>query len=423
MKLQNDRCKNKIDIPRKSAQLHNLEEIMDEIILIKLGEIVLKGLNRKIFEAALIRNIRRRLSSLGGFDIKTAQSTIYVTPLDENADLDAAVEKIGQVFGIVAFSRARMTPKNMDDILKAVPEYLGDSLRQAKTFKVESRRSDKAFSLTSPEISAATGEYLLEQFPHLRVDVHNPDITVRVEIRDFGAYIHGQPLPGAGGIPVGTGGRAAILISGGIDSPVAAWMMVKRGVELTAVHFASPPYTSERAEQKVVDLLTKVSDYSGRMKMFTVGFAKVQEQIMEKCPEELFTIIMRRFMMRVTEILAQQEKCSAMITGESLGQVASQTIQAIACTDAAAEMPVFRPLIGMDKSEIVAISQRIDTYNTSIEPYEDCCTVFTPKHPRTRPNLKDILVAEKALDAEALITECVETVKLTKIGYKSAIIE
>jgi len=246
---------------------------------------------------------------------------------------------------------------------------------------------------------------------------------VRVEIRDFGAYIHGQPLPGAGGIPVGTGGRAAILISGGIDSPVAAWMMVKRGVELTAVHFASPPYTSERAEQKVVDLLTKVSDYSGRMKMFTVGFAKVQEQIMEKCPEELFTIIMRRFMMRVTEILAQQEKCSAMITGESLGQVASQTIQAIACTDAAAEMPVFRPLIGMDKSEIVAISQRIDTYNTSIEPYEDCCTVFTPKHPRTRPNLKDILVAEKALDAEALITECVETVKLTKIGYKSAIIE
>ncbi len=394
---------------------------MDEIILIKLGEMVLKGLNRKTFEATLIKNIRRRIDSIGGFDIKTAQSTIYVIPRDEDADLEAASEKIGQVFGIAAFSRAGMTQKNMDAILKAAAEYLGDSLRQVQTFKVESKRSDKSFALTSPEISAATGEYLLEQFPHLRVDVHNPDIIVRVEVRDFGAYIHGQPLPGAGGIPVGTGGRAAILISGGIDSPVAAWMMAKRGVELTAVHFASPPYTSERAEQKVADLLTKVSNYSGRMKMFTVGFAKVQEQIMEKCPEDLFTIIMRRFMMRVTEVIARKEDCSAMITGESLGQVASQTIQAIACTDAAADMPVFRPLIGMDKSEIVAIAQKIDTFDISIEPYEDCCTVFTPKHPRTKPNLQDILEAEKALDAETLIKECVETVKLTKIGYTSSL--
>lgn len=394
---------------------------MDEIILIKLGEMVLKGLNRKTFEATLIKNIRRRIDSIGGFDIKTAQSTIYVIPRDEDADLEAASEKIGQVFGIAAFSRAGMTQKNMDAILKAAAEYLGDSLRQVQTFKVESKRSDKSFALTSPEISAATGEYLLEQFPNLRVDVHNPDIIVRVEVRDFGAYIHGQPLPGAGGIPVGTGGRAAILISGGIDSPVAAWMMAKRGVELTAVHFASPPYTSERAEQKVADLLTKVSNYSGRMKMFTVGFAKVQEQIMEKCPEDLFTIIMRRFMMRVTEVIARKEDCSAMITGESLGQVASQTIQAIACTDAAADMPVFRPLIGMDKSEIVAIAQKIDTFDISIEPYEDCCTVFTPKHPRTKPNLQDILEAEKALDAEMLIKECVETVKLTKIGYTSSL--
>lgn len=394
---------------------------MDEIILIKLGEMVLKGLNRKTFEATLIKNIRRRIDSIGGFDIKTAQSTIYVIPRDEDADLEAASEKIGQVFGIAAFSRAGMTQKNMDAILKAAAEYLGDSLRQIQTFKVESKRSDKSFALTSPEISAATGEYLLEQFPHLRVDVHNSDIIVRVEVRDFGAYIHGQPLSGAGGIPVGTGGRAAILISGGIDSPVAAWMMAKRGVELTAVHFASPPYTSERAEQKVADLLTKVSNYSGRMKMFTVGFAKVQEQIMEKCPEDLFTIIMRRFMMRVTEVIARKEDCSAMITGESLGQVASQTIQAIACTDAAADMPVFRPLIGMDKSEIVAIAQKIDTFDISIEPYEDCCTVFTPKHPRTKPNLQDILEAEKALDAETLIKECVETVKLTKIGYTSSL--
>ena len=391
---------------------------MDEIILIKLGEMVLKGLNRNVFEATLLRNIRRRLNNLGGFDIKSAQSTVYLTPR-EGADLDTAVEKVSKIFGIAAFSRACIVKKEMPAILEAAQEYLKTELLGAKTFKVESKRADKSFPLKSPEISADVGEYLLNQFPHLTVDVHNPDITVRVEVRDFGAYVHGQPIRGAGGIPVGTGGNAAILISGGIDSPVAAWTMAKRGLELTAIHFASPPYTSERAEQKVADLLTKVSEYSGRMNMFTVPFAKVQEEIMAKCPEEFFTIIMRRFMMRVSEKIAVNEHCSALITGESLGQVASQTLQAIVCTDQAAEMPVFRPLIGMDKIDIIDISRKIDTFDISIQPFEDCCTVFTPKHPRTRPDLQAILEAERQLDCDALIDECVRNVKLTKITPKA----
>ncbi|WP_277668973.1 tRNA uracil 4-sulfurtransferase ThiI [Caproiciproducens galactitolivorans] len=388
---------------------------MDEVILIKLGEMVLKGLNRNTFEAALLRNIRRRLNRLGEFDIKAAQSTVYVTP-SKGADLDAAVERIAKVFGIVAFSRACVVKKEMPAILEAAGEYLKSDLLAAKSFKVESKRSDKHFPLKSPEISSEVGGYLLKKYPHLCVDVHQPDLIVRVEIRDFGAYVHGQPLKGAGGIPVGTGGNAAILISGGIDSPVAAWMMAKRGLELTAVHFASPPYTSERAEQKVIDLLTRVSEYAGRMNLFIAPFAKVQEEIMAKCPEELFTIIMRRFMMRVSEEIARQEACSALITGESLGQVASQTIQAIACTDEAAKMPVFRPLIGMDKLEIIEIARKIQTFDISIQPFEDCCTVFTPKHPRTRPEIGDILTAEQALDCEKLIYDCVRNVRKLQIA-------
>ncbi len=391
---------------------------MKELILIKLGEMVLKGLNRRTFEDVLMKNIRYRLADLGGFDIRIAQSTIYVTPKEPGADLEEAAERIGRIFGIAAFSRARVAEKNMDAILEAAEEYLEDELSEASTFKVETKRSDKKFPLNSPQISMETGGYLLEKFPHLTVDVHQPDVVVHVEIRDFGAYIHGTPLPGAGGIPVGTGGKAAILISGGLDSPVAAWMMAKRGVDLVGIHFASPPYTSQRAEEKVVRLLELVSRYSGRMKMYTMPFTKIQEEIQKNCPEELFTIIMRRFMMRISNEIARKEGCGALITGESLGQVASQTMQAIGCTDIAAEMPVFRPLIGMDKTEIVAIARKIGTFETSIEPYEDCCTVFTPKHPRTRPELKYVEQAEQALDGEALIQECVEAARYSKIGYR-----
>lgn len=390
---------------------------MKELILIKLGELVLKGLNRKTFESILLKNIQRRIGRAGNFEIRSAQSTITVIPKDDEADLDLAADLIGKVFGIITYSRACMAQKNMDDILKNAGEYLRDQLESVHTFKVESKRSDKTYPLTSPQISAAMGEYLLNCFPHLQVDVHNPDVTVTVEVRDFGAYVRAGVIPGAGGIPVGTGGRAAILISGGIDSPVAAYCMARRGVELTAIHFASPPYTSERAEEKVVRLLEKVSEYAGRMQMYTVPFAHVQEEILEKCPEDLFTLIMRRFMVRVAEQIAKQQGCSALITGESLGQVASQTMQAIVCTDAVATIPVFRPLIGTDKSEIVELSRKIETFDISIEPYEDCCTVFTPKHPRTKPDLHMIEKAEQSLDIEALIEECVKNVKVTKIGY------
>lgn len=390
---------------------------MNELILIKLGEIALKGLNRGNFEAALVKNIRRRISSLGGFKVKTAQSTIYVTPTTQDSDIDEAERRIQTVFGIAAYSRAARAEKDIEDIKRVAAEYLGDELEEVNSFKVEAKRSDKKFPLKSPEICAELGGYILERFPHLHVDVHNPELTITVEIRDFAAYVHGASKRGAGGIPVGTGGKAAILISGGIDSPVAAYMMAKRGVELTAVHFASPPYTSERAEQKVKRLLEIVSRYSGRMIMYTVPFAKIQQQILENCPEELFTIIMRRFMMQISQRIAEKAECSALITGESLGQVASQTIGAIACTDEVCSLPVFRPLIGMDKEEIITISRKIDTFETSIEPYEDCCTVFTPKHPRTRPVLKYVRLAQDKLDTQALIDEALECVKVTKIGF------
>lgn len=389
---------------------------MKEIILIKVGEIALKGLNRRTFEDVLIKNLKHRIRDLGRFDVSVAQSTIYIDPLSEDIDLDDVCERVSQVFGIVAFSRALVCEKSMEDILTQAPDYLYDELMGAKTFKVESKRSDKKFPLKSPEISATVGGKILEHFPHLKVDVKNPEVTVTVEIRDFGAYVRCKTLRGQGGIPVGTGGNAAILISGGIDSPVAAYMMAKRGIRLTAIHFASPPYTSERAHLKVEKLLKLVSRYSGSMNMYTVPFTAIQEAIRDKCPEELFTIIMRRLMMIISEKVAKDNDCTALITGESLGQVASQTIHAMSCTDEATNMLVFRPLIGMDKEEIIRISRKIGTFETSIEPYEDCCTVFTPKHPRTRPVLKFVKQAEEEAELYALIDDAVKNTKLTIIN-------
>ncbi|MCH3972678.1 MAG: tRNA 4-thiouridine(8) synthase ThiI [Oscillospiraceae bacterium] len=385
---------------------------MKEIILIKLGELVLKGLNRRVFEDTLLKNLRRRLAPVGNFEVRSRQSALSVVPQDEAADLDEAMDRVGHVFGIATYVRACVAPKDLQKIEAAGAEYLRRDLTAAKTFKVEAKRADKKFPIRSPQICAEMGGYLLEQFPHLKVDVHHPDVTVYVEVRDFGAYVHSNPKRGAGGIPVGTGGKAALLISGGIDSPVAAWQMARRGVELTAVHFASPPYTSERAEQKVVDLLTQVSSYAGRISMFTVPFAHVQEEIRDKCPEDLFTLLMRRFMMRVSQKIAEKEGCLALITGESLGQVASQTLQAICCTDACVSMPVFRPLIGSDKAEIVDTARRIGTFDISIEPYEDCCTVFTPKHPCTRPHVEALVRAEQLLDVDTLVADCVQNASL-----------
>ncbi len=391
---------------------------MKEIILIKNGELVLKGLNRNNFEDILIRNIKKSISPLGKVTIKKAQSTIYIEPTDDDFPMDEALDKIRKVFGIAAFSKACVCEKDMQSILDNAIPYLSEQLRGARTFKVEAKRSDKKFPLKSPEICMEVGGHILKHFHHLKVDVHNPEVTVYVEIRDFNAYIRAGQIVGAGGLPVGTAGRAAILISGGIDSPVAAWMMAKRGLELNAIHFASPPYTSPRAEQKVRNLLEKVSLYSGIIRLGVVPFTEIQQEIAEKCPEDYFTLIMRRMMMRISERLARERNCLALITGESLGQVASQTLPALGVTDAVCNMPTLRPLIGMDKEEIVEISRKIDTFEISIQPYEDCCTVFTPRHPKTRPTIEQCIEAERDLDIENLVNKAVEGTEFTYIGQE-----
>ena len=388
---------------------------MKETILIKNGELALKGLNRRTFEDILIKNMRHRLSDLGKFKFTSAQSTIMVEPEDENIDFDEAVRRLTKVFGIAALSRAAAVEKDMDVILSCAGEYLRDQLEGARTFKVEAKRSDKNFPLKSPEICREVGGKILSMYHHLKVDVHNPDVVVMVEVRDFYAYIHGNQIKGAGGMPTGSAGRAALLVSGGIDSPVAGWMMAKRGLNIVGIHFASPPYTSQRAEMKVHTLCKKVSQYCGRIPLFVVPFTHIQEEIKDNCPEDLFTLIMRRLMMRCAEIIAKKEDCGALITGESVGQVASQTMQAIACTEAVATMPVFRPLIGMDKDEVIIISRKIDTIETSILPYEDCCTVFTPKHPKTKPKLSQLEEAEALIDVDGLVKEAIENTKFIMI--------
>ncbi len=390
---------------------------MKEIILIKNGELALKGLNRGTFEDMMIKNMRHRLSSLGNFTFTKSQSTITVTPEDDSVDRDEAVRRLSKVFGIAALSRAAVCEKDIDVIRNTAVEYLGEALSGVRTFKVEAKRSDKKFPLTSPQICEEVGGWLLEHVPGLRVDVHNPDITVTVEVRDKHAFIRGNQLHGAGGMPVGSGGNACLLISGGIDSPVAGWMMAKRGVRLTGVHFASPPYTSELAERKVHELLEKVTEYTGRIRLFTVEFTEIQEAIRDNCPEEMFTITMRRFMMKIASAIAIRENCGALITGESLGQVASQTLHALGCTDECASIPVFRPCIGMDKNEIVEISRKIDTFEISIRPYEDCCTVFTPKHPRTRATVELARQAEEMIEnREELMQRAIDSAVLKIIG-------
>lgn len=388
---------------------------MQEVILVKTGEIALKGLNRSSFEDALVKNIRRRLGRVGKFRYHKAQSAIYCIPADEQVDLDEACRRVSKVFGIAAYSRAAVTQKDFDEIQKTALDYLKEDLQDARTFKVHAKRADKRFAMTSPDICRELGHIIGEEYPHLKADMENPELLVTVEIRETAAYVHARQQPGAGGIPVGSSGKAALLVSGGIDSPVAGYMMAKRGLSLCGIHFASPPYTSERAKEKVVLLMKKMAEYCGDMPLFVVPFTKIQEQIRQKCPEELFTIIMRRFMMRISEEIARQNDCPALITGESVGQVASQTLGAIACTDAVVEMPVFRPVIGMDKKEIIEISQKIDTFETSILPYEDCCTVFTPKHPRTKPKLDRVAEAESVLEVDILVAEALAGVEKIEI--------
>ena len=390
---------------------------MKEIFLLKLGEIVLKGANKRQFESRLRQNVRRRMKAFGNFDVYIMQSTVYIEPMDEMCDVDGAWEDCRSIFGVVSLCRCRPGDKDLDAIFETIEAYLGDALDCAKSFKVESKRSDKRFPLTSIQISQAIGGRLAEAHPTVEVDVHHPDYTVFVEVRDLAAYVHGPALPGAGGLPTGVGGRAMCLLSGGIDSPVAAYMIAKRGVEIEAVHFFSYPYTSQLAKDKVVELARLVTKYSGKMTVNVVSFTEIQEAIRDNCPEEFFTLIMRRFMMEISQRIAKHDGCGALITGENLGQVASQTMEAMAVTGAVVDIPIFMPLVGMDKEEIVTIARKIGTLETSILPYEDCCTVFTPKHPKTKPTLGQLLNAERNLNREELIERALNNIEKIKVSY------
>ena len=390
---------------------------MKEIFLLKLGEVVLKGANKRQFEGRLRQNIRRRMKPYGNFDVYLMQSTVYVEPMDEEADVEGAWEACHAIFGLVSLCRCRPCEKNVDAIFAAIENYLGEDLDCAKSFKVESKRSDKRFPMTSIQLSQEIGGRLAEAHPGVEVDVHHPEYTVNVEVRDLAAYVHGPAEPGAGGLPTGVGGRAMSLLSGGIDSPVASYMIAKRGVEIEAVHFFSYPYTSQLAKDKVIELARLVTKYSGKMTVNVVSFTEIQEAIRDNCPEEYFTLIMRRFMMEIAMRLAKEDGCGALVTGENLGQVASQTMEAMTVTGAVVDIPIFMPLVGMDKKDIIAIAEKIGTLEISILPYEDCCTVFTPKHPKTKPTLGQVLHAEEKLDREALIVKALESVEKIKVSY------
>lgn len=381
---------------------------MSEIILAKYGEIALKGLNKNTFEDIMVKNIKRRLAKFGKFEFKRAQSTLYITPKDEDCDIDGVMDALKKVFGIAKLCRCKGFEKSFDVISTEGVDYVAEALENANTFKVMAKRSDKKFPMKSPEICREMGGAILSRFNHLEVDVNNPDVIVTVEIREEQAFVHATNIDGAGGIPVGSSGKAMLLLSGGIDSPVAGYMMAKRGVELSAIHFESPPYTSERARIKVEKLASIMANYCGRINFYCVPFTQIQEEIKNNCDEEYFTIVMRRIMMEVAQRICEKQGIQALVTGESIGQVASQTMYAMVCTDAVCRIPVFRPVIGMDKREIVEISRKINTYETSIEPYEDCCTVFTPKHPRTKPVLEDVIKAQSTFDFEPLIDKAVE---------------
>ena len=393
----------------------NCEQNPQEILLLKLGEVVLKGLNRSAFEDKLVSNVSRRIRPYGRFQIYTRQSTVYVEPQSGDCDVDGAYDACAQVFGVAAVARAVPCGKTVEEIVETAKTYLADAFAAAKTFKVESKRADKRYPMTSIQLSQAVGGELADAFPQVGVDVHNPDLTVHVEIREKAAYVHGPAAEGAGGLPVGMGGKAVSLLSGGIDSPVSSWMMARRGVWLEMVHFESPPYTSQQAQDKVLELARELVPWCGQLTVHIVPFTEIQEEIRRQCPEDYFTLIMRRFMMRLSQAIAKQVNAKALVTGESLGQVASQTMMALGVTENVVDLPVLRPLIGMDKVEIIRLSRRIGTYDTSILPYEDCCTVFTPRHPCTRPQLEEVEAAEAALDVDALMAKALAGVKRVRI--------
>ena len=381
---------------------------MKEVILCKYGEVVLKGANRSDFEAKMLKDLRNRARRVGNFNIFYSQSTVFIEPLDEESidKIDEMTEQAKHVFGFVGITRAAACAKDMDEIIRVVKEYIPARLNGCKTFKADAKRSDKRFPLSSPQIAGEVGAAVLEATGgRVKVDLYNPDIVVRVEVREKEAYIHAGQEKGAGGIPYGSSGRGLLLLSGGIDSPVAGFMMAKRGVQLEAIHFESFPYTSERAKEKVLELARILTDYTTRIRVHIISLTHIQEMIRDNCDEDYFTLLLRRYMMALSVRLAHDYDCDAIITGESLGQVASQTMKAINVTNAMSDIPVYRPLIGMDKDEIIQISRKIGTYDTSVLPYEDCCTVFTPRHPRTRPELDKVIAEENKIDFNALVEE------------------
>lgn len=409
---------------------------MKKVILVRYGEIMLKGLNRPVFEDRLVSNIKKSLNGLGKVAVKRSQARIYIEPAEEGFDFDKAVDRLVKVFGIVSVSIVLKIKSEFEEIKRCslimVQEHIDTLIRRnamkqgaapmsrdvpaSISFKAEAKRGDKSFPMQSPEICSELGGYLLDNIPALKVDVHDPDFIIYVEVREH-TYIYCDIIPSNGGLPIGTNGRAVLLLSGGIDSPVAGWMMAKRGLEIEAVHFYSYPYTSERAKDKVISLARILARYCYRIKLHIVPFTDIQLEINNKCPEDQITIIMRRAMMRISQTIAEKNGAMALITGESLGQVASQTLHGLAVSNAAVTMPVFRPLIGMDKNEVIDIARRIDTFETSILPYEDCCTVFVAKHPRTRPKLDDILNHEKGLELQELMDKAVrdtETIIVTE---------
>ena len=379
---------------------------MREILLCKYGEIVLKGANKRYFEDMLCKQLKRKAKAFGNFTITRAQSTIYISPDDDFCDMDSMFEAARKTFGIAAVGRAAECKKDIEDIKRITREYIPQFLEGKATFKVEGKRSDKTFPYDSMKISELIGGEILDEMNgRIKVNVRKPDVTVKVEIRETAAYVHAGQFRGAGGMPVGSNGRGLLLLSGGIDSPVAGYMMAKRGLSIEAVHFESYPYTSELAREKVIKLAKLVSEYAGDIYVHVVSLTKIQEELVKHCEEDYFTLLLRRYMMTIASRIGEDHCCTCLITGESLGQVASQTAEALIVTNNAATLPVFRPCIGMDKEEIVDISRRINTFETSIEPYEDCCTVFTPKHPKTRPVLEKVLVEENKLDFNALVEE------------------
>ncbi len=388
---------------------------MKEVLLCKYGELILKGANRSYFENLLIKELRTRVKRAGEFEVYYAQSTVYIEPINEFSDIELALEEAKKVFGIASIDRACVVEKDIDAIKAAAKEYLPQFLKGVRTFKADARRSDKSFPLKSPELMREVGGAVLEACPRLKVDVNHPEVTVRVEIRERGAYLHAGGVKGAGGMPLGSSGKGLLLLSGGIDSPVAGFMIAKRGVTLEALHFESFPYTSERAKEKVLELARLLCEYTTHIKVHIISLTHIQEELRRTCNEDYFTILLRRYMMILAERVARRNNCHALITGESLAQVASQTMKAIEATDSVVNIPVYRPCIGLDKEEIVSIARKIGTFETSILPYEDCCTVFTPRHPKTRPELDRVIEEENKLDFAALCDEAFETLNTYNI--------